>query len=294
MIDLTPADPTVLRQQLEAQAAELTDAVQRMADGRQPWNDEVCRAWFVAAGITGADGPLQAAAEQLDGGTVADDLVRLAILVAASARLDVLGARWQARVHDALSDARGRPGAWRHLSEHAVVLSEVVEPDPSTDELLRAVSDAALDAPAPAVSETARAWVATTRRMAGLAAWSSWLESQANTAWDAITGGLDALGRGAVPLAASSGAADALARKVLTSSAEDEVSLAVTPRGLVLEWTGDSEAPGGAMLGDLALPTADDDSLADRAWLVEAPPRTGEHLKLTWADRAMVIPWPPN
>jgi hypothetical protein len=84
-----------------------------------------------------------------------------------------------------------------------------------------------------------------------------------------------------LPLSAADGAPDALARQRLGRALDGDVSLAVLPGGVVLEWDGPGEAPTSASAVGHALAPAPQASLAARAWSIPAP--TGPALEVTLA-----------
>lgn len=259
-----------------------------------PLTDPVAAAtWWLAGTLTGAHpdasvpNGLGAATPLADPLQAPDPLQALALLTALASR-DDLGPAWADRVDDAIADAQGRPDAWRHLSEHALLLEEALEPGGRAAELLAAVREAALVAPTPDALAAATAVVRRARRASWLASWRAWAQEHAATFGRALD---DALGRlETAPLAAAAADDPALVRTLLAEAADGEVTLALLPGGLRLEWTGDGPLPDAALDGN-RLPDAPPGE-AERAWHLADPPPAGAVLTLSRGAHRWTVPLP--
>jgi hypothetical protein len=181
------------------------------------------------------------------------------------------------------ADIVGRPRVWADLAVAATVLRVLEPPD---QVLLGAVQDCRAWQPAASELGAARATVMRLRRQSWIASWA-----HAAKAWLAPLGdALVALQGDAVPMAAADAAPDALARVRLAELEDGELSVAVLPDGVVLEWVGDAR-PTDAALGDTPL-AATHPGLADCAWSLEAPPAAGTPLRLTFAGGERELSWP--
>ena len=199
---------------------------------------------------------------------------------------------WRDLVDDVHHDLLGRPHAWRDLSPAALSMELVLElPDSSpARQLLHLAARAALDAPPrEALDRTARI-VGRARLAARVQRWKAWLETRAASIAPPLRDALDALVSGAVPMAAGDGPPDALARVVLGEALGGEITLAVCPAGLLIEWDGDGVAPDEARLGDRGLDPSPR-SLAVRAWSLDVPPTEALVVVLSGASGRARVAW---
>lgn len=199
---------------------------------------------------------------------------------------------WRDLVDDAHHDLLGRPHAWRDLSPAALSMELVLElPDSSpARQLLHLAARAALDAPPREALDRTLRIVTRARLAARVQRWKAWLEARAASIAPPLRDALDALVTGAVPMAAADGPPDALARVVVGEALGGEVTLAVGPTGLLLEWDGDSPPPDDARLGDRSLEPSPL-SLAARAWSLDLPPSEALVVELAGPGGRARIAW---
>lgn len=209
----------------------------------------------------------------------------LALLVA----LEAPGApSWaEEAVAGATMDAEGRANAWAPLAETALVLQEAMDVD---SPLLRVVQDApSRRIPEEELAAARRGLAAMRRRL-----WRSrWLESLQSTVagWARpLHDALASLEGDALPMAAAAGPQSVLARALVAEIGDGEVTLAVLPTGMVLEWTGDGAPPDEIRHQGVSLALDERRSVADRVWLLPEPPEgtlevfvQGQRHDLRWA-----------
>lgn len=199
---------------------------------------------------------------------------------------------WRDLVDQAHHDLLGRPHAWRDLSPAALSMELVLElPDTSTARhLLHLAARAALDAPPQEALDRTERIVLRARRAARVQRWKTWLEQRVASVAPPLRDALEAIAAGTVPMAASEGPPDALARVVVGVAFGGEVSVAVAPSGVVLEWDGEGTGPEVALVEGRAL-AASTESLAPRAWAFDVPPTEGLQLSLVAGARSEQLTW---
>lgn len=215
----------------------------------------------------------------------------VAALAATARHLDRPGA-WLDLVDDAHHDVLGRPHAWRDLSTTALSLELVLElPEASPARaLLHLVARAALDAAPPEALARADHLLRRARTRARVARWKTWLDGHAPSVAPGLAPALDAVASASLPMAASDGPPDALARVVLGAAYGGEVTLAVSPGGAVLEWDGDGEAPEAALVDGRALEPSEA-SLACCAWALDVPPEGPLRVELRGSTGKTHLDW---
>ncbi|MCB9664547.1 MAG: hypothetical protein H6732_10550 [Alphaproteobacteria bacterium] len=198
---------------------------------------------------------------------------------------------WTDALDDVRYDCAARPHAYRDLSPMALALAEALDLPETSDggRLLFRLATAALDAAPPEQLADARTQILALRRTARLQRWRSWLTAWAGTPGRALRDAIDALEAGEVPLAASDGPPPALARLFLGEALAGEVTLAVAPGGVVVEWDGEGPPPDEATLGRTPLDAAAEASSAPGAWMLRAPPAGSLRLTLARGGEAAVL-----
>lgn len=215
---------------------------------------------------------------------------RLAFAAAVARHVSLLDSPhpWTDALDDVRYDCSARPHAYRDLSGLALALAEALDLPETSDggRLLFRIATAALDAAPPEQLADARAQLLAMRRSARLQRWRSWFTERAGSPGRVLRDAIDELEAGEVRLAAADGAPPALARMFLGHAVGGEVTLAVAPQGVVLEWDGDGPPPDEARLGSRTLERSTDASTAAAAWVLRTPPAGGLAITLArGADR---------
>ncbi len=199
--------------------------------------------------------------------------MRLAVAATLAELLPDAGStrRWADQARGLIADAESRPRVWRDLSEDAIALSSSLNLEGRGAALLDAVANAALHVVPPGAIHAAQELVAAAARRARLEDARRWLRLVPQASRPSFDRAFDQLAQRAVPMAAAAEAPAALARVILGHAFDGEVTLAVLPNGLVVEWDGDSAPPDTLHVDDrLAKPLPDGASLAARGWWLDA------------------------
>lgn len=227
---------------------------------------------------------------------VADRAATMAVVLAMAKHARLLDdpQPWRDAVEDTLHDVLARPHAWRDLSAWAVAMTEVADLSErrKAGQLLHLVARAALDATTDTERARARDLLVAMRRKARLARWTAWTRRLGEQLSAPISEALDLVADGDLAMAASDGSPDVLARVVLGEALDGEVTLAVAPSGVVLEWDGDGTPPDAATLGDTPLAPVPTASVAARAWAWDVPPDDDATLTLARGDQRATIALP--
>jgi hypothetical protein len=300
-----PADPVALRDHLrttsEAQAASVHAELEA-----HPGVTTHIAAWLLGAILEPPLPDAAVVAQRLAHVTprsvcpplhaVSDRVELLHALVAAALSFtDSAGAihpPWRDRLRDTLWDARARPGAFRDLSEHAVVLQTALDlPDSHpAGAVLQAISSAAVLAPPPETQARAREVILRARRRDLLNAWHAWTEtSHLGPLHDALT----AVREGEVPAAADDGPPDAVARALIGEAFGGELAVAVMPDTVLVTWTGEGEPPDAVWQGAVGLtPVEPAGSIAWRVWRAAPPETKVLDFVVARGDQQIRLPWP--
>jgi hypothetical protein len=215
--------------------------------------------------------------------------LRLAVAATLAELLPDAGStrRWADHARGLIADAESRPTRWRALSEDALALSAALTLDGRGAALLDAVANAALHVVPPAALHAAQELVAAAARRARLEDARRWLRLVPPAARPSFDRAFDQLAQRAVPMAAAAEAPAALARVVLGHALDGEVTLAVLPTGLAVEWDGDGAPPDTLHVDDRAArPLPAGASLAKRGWWLDAD--IGD-VTLTRGDTVMTV-----
>jgi hypothetical protein len=199
---------------------------------------------------------------------------------------------WRSRGEDVCFDALARPEVYRHLSASAQCWQQALDllDDHPAASLLDAIGTAAVRDPGPEVRHRTQGVIAKARRRATARAWTVWTSERAQPE---LHEALQLVETGELAMAASDGAPDALARVVLGPLFDGEVTLSVSPSGVLVEWTGDGPGPESMLLARTPLePARPEASLADLAWLAVAPPDGPLELTAIRGDTRAQLSWP--
>jgi hypothetical protein len=286
-----PTSPIDVLHDLRALAeAQHTSVIARLSKSRVPTATDL--AWLLAAlrppTLQGVASVVEAVrttpphqlCPPLQDGPLSEVQLHALVAVACEPSLAV-HPPWNARITDALFDAQARPEAYRDLSAHALDLLHALDvADHSlAGQLLGEVSAAALFATNREDQARATWTIQRAHRRDTLRAWNDWAASHNVTK---LRPALQRAVAGDVALAAADSAPDALARLSLGEAMNGDVTLAIMPDSVLLEWTGDDGAtpPSLATLGAATLAQAPTHaSLADAAWYAALP--THRELRVT-------------